>query len=130
MISVEICNEGPRVVIVTRRGDRIGTDRKNERKKMEQWVKTLVGPIPAFDPQQEKETYQREKKELIIMNWGASTSVTPPKEYRSMLENPTGKVSTLIELLRNCVEIIKYEVAMSKLYDTQECLYNGLIVAY
>jgi hypothetical protein len=35
----------------------------------------------------------------------------------TMPENPTGKLSTLTKLLRNCVEIIKVEVALSTLYD-------------
>jgi hypothetical protein len=51
------------------------------------------------------------------MDWGASTSTTPHEEDREMPENPTGKVSTLTKLLINCVEIIKDEVVMSKLYD-------------
>jgi hypothetical protein len=63
--------------------------------KMEQWVRKSAGPIPAFDPQQEKETYQRERKEVLGMDWGASTSATHHEEDHTMPEKPTGKVSTL-----------------------------------
>jgi hypothetical protein len=95
MISTERCNEGPRVVAITRGGSRTGTDKTIEGKQMEQWVRKSAGPIPTFDPQQEKETYQRERKEIIGMDWGTLTSVAPHEEDRAMLENPTGKVSTL-----------------------------------
>jgi hypothetical protein len=33
--------------------------------------------MPTFDPQQEKETYQRERKEVLGQDWGASTSSVP-----------------------------------------------------
>jgi hypothetical protein len=49
-ISVERHNEGPRVAVVTHGGDRTWDDMMNEGKKNEQWVRKLVGPIPAFDP--------------------------------------------------------------------------------
>jgi hypothetical protein len=62
MISDERCNEGPIVVIVMHGGVRTWSDKTNEGKHTKQWVRNSVGPIPAFDPQQEKETYQRERK--------------------------------------------------------------------
>jgi hypothetical protein len=40
-----------------RGGARTGVDVMNGGKKDEQWVRKLKGPIPTFDPQQEKETY-------------------------------------------------------------------------
>jgi hypothetical protein len=95
MISTERCNKGPRVAILMHEGDRIGTDRTNEGNKNEQWVIMSVGPMPSFDPQQEKETYQREMKEVLREDWGASTSMTPHEEYRAMPEKPMGKVSML-----------------------------------
>jgi hypothetical protein len=62
MISTEIHNEVPIVVIFTCGRDRTWTDRTDEGMKTEQWVRNSKGPIPAFDPQQEKETYQKERK--------------------------------------------------------------------
>jgi hypothetical protein len=117
MILVERCNEGANVAIVTHGGARIGNDMTDEGKQTKQWVRNLVGPILTFDPQQEKETYQRERKEVLRTDWGASTSTTPHEEDHAMRENPTGKVSTLTKFLRNCVELIKDEVMLSTLYD-------------
>jgi hypothetical protein len=34
----------------------------NGGKKTEQWVRKSAGPMPTFDPQQERETYQKERK--------------------------------------------------------------------
>jgi hypothetical protein len=61
-ISTERCNEGPRIVVVMCGGARTGVDMMNEGKQTEQWVRKSAGPMPTFDPQQEKETYQRERK--------------------------------------------------------------------
>jgi hypothetical protein len=58
MISVEKCSEGPKIAIVTRGGARTGTDMETQGNQMEQWVRKSVGPMPTFNPQQEKETYQ------------------------------------------------------------------------
>jgi hypothetical protein len=33
--------------------------------------------MPKFDPQQEKETYQRARKKIHGQDWGASTSFAP-----------------------------------------------------
>jgi hypothetical protein len=68
----------------------------NEGKQTEQWVRKSVEPMPTFHPQQEKETYQRERKEVLgVQDWGASTSSAPRIEDRVMPEKPIGKVSTL-----------------------------------
>jgi hypothetical protein len=117
MISSKIYNEGPRLSVVTHRGSRTGIDREDEGKKIEQWVRKSAGPILAFDPQQEKETYHRERKEVLIMDWEESTSVTPHEEDHAILENPTGKVNMLTYFLINCVEIIKDGVVLRTLYD-------------
>jgi hypothetical protein len=34
----------------------------NGRKEVEQWVRKSAGPMPTFDPYQENEMYQRERK--------------------------------------------------------------------
>jgi hypothetical protein len=46
-------------------GARTGVDAMNGGKQVEQWVRKSTGPMPTFDPQQEKETYQRERKEIL-----------------------------------------------------------------
>jgi len=57
--------EGPRITIVRCKGARIGADVANEGNKFEQWVRNSTGPMPMFDPHQEKETCQREIKEVL-----------------------------------------------------------------
>jgi hypothetical protein len=37
----------------------------SEGKKTEKWVRKLEGPMPNFDPQKEKDMYQRERKEVL-----------------------------------------------------------------
>jgi hypothetical protein len=76
-ISAEKHNEGPRIAVVMHGGDRTGADVMNGGKQDEQWVRNSVGPMPMFDPQQEKETYQRERKEVLGQDWGTSTSSVP-----------------------------------------------------
>jgi len=49
----------------------------NEVKHMEQWVRNSVKPMLTFDPQQEKDTYQRVRKEVLGQDWGSSTSSMP-----------------------------------------------------
>jgi hypothetical protein len=58
-ISTEERNGGPRIVVVMHGRDRTGDYMTNGGKQVEQWVRKLVGPMPTFDPQQEKETYHR-----------------------------------------------------------------------
>jgi hypothetical protein len=51
------------------------------------------------------------------VDWGASTLVTPHVEDFATPEKLTGKVNTLTEFLRSYVEIMKYDIALSTLYD-------------
>jgi hypothetical protein len=74
---VEKCNEGPRIAVVTRGGARMGDNVKNGGKQDEKSVRNSVGSMQTSDPQQEKNTYQREKKEVLEQYWGASTSSVP-----------------------------------------------------
>jgi hypothetical protein len=73
----------------------------NGGKQVEKWVRKSIGPMPTFDPQQEKEMYQRERKEILGPDWVASTSSVPHVCDRTMPEKPLGKVSTLREFLRS-----------------------------
>jgi hypothetical protein len=51
------------------RGDRTWDDVTNGGNKDEQWVRKLIGPMLAFDPQRENETYQREIKKVLGKDW-------------------------------------------------------------
>jgi hypothetical protein len=73
--------------------------------------------MPTFDPQQEKETYQRARKEILGLDWAASTSCAPLVCDRTMPEKPLGKVSTLREFLRSCIELMKDEIALNALCE-------------
>jgi hypothetical protein len=116
-ISAEKCSEGPRIVVVMREGDRTRVDMMNEGNQTKKWVRKSANPMPDFDPRKEKETYQRERKELLRRDWGGSMSFVPHVGEHVVPENPIGKVSTLIKFLRICVELMKYETMLSTLYD-------------
>ena len=61
-ISVEKRDEGPKITTFMHGGDRKGVEKGVQ---MEQWVRKLEGPMPTFDPQQEENTYQRKRKEIL-----------------------------------------------------------------
>jgi hypothetical protein len=67
----------------------------NGGKQADQWVRKSTGPMPTFDPQQENETYQRERKEILGQYWGALTSSMPHVRDHVVPKKPNGKVSTL-----------------------------------
>jgi hypothetical protein len=73
-ISPQMCNEGPRIEVVTRGGTRTWVDAINGGKQAEQWVKKLAITMPIFGPQQEKDMYRRERKEILGPDWETSTS--------------------------------------------------------
>jgi hypothetical protein len=116
-ISSEECNEGPRIVVVTCIGARTGADMMNGGKQSKQWVRNSVGPMPTFDPQQEKETYNMERKEILGQDWGSSTSSTTHVRYHDVPKKSNGKVSTLKKFFRSCIEIMKDETALKTLYE-------------
>jgi len=37
----------------------------NQGNNTEQWVRKSTGPMPNFDPRQERETYQKVRKEVL-----------------------------------------------------------------
>jgi hypothetical protein len=43
-MSAEKCNEGPRIVVVTREGARTGADMMTGGKQTKQWVRKSTGP--------------------------------------------------------------------------------------
>jgi len=89
----------------------------NGGKSTEQGVRKSTGPIPTFYPQQEQNTYQRERKEVLGEDLGASTSSMPQVNDCVVLESLIGKVSTLRELLRSCTEIMKDETVLNAIYE-------------
>jgi hypothetical protein len=120
-ISVEKCDEGPRITVVMCGGARTGADVMNKGMQIEQWVRKSTGPMPTFDPQQEKETYQQTRKEILGPDWIASTSSAPPvvdmpSVYdRTIPERPLQQVSTLKEFLKICLELMKDETVLNAL---------------
>jgi hypothetical protein len=116
-ISSKKCNEGPRITVVTRGGARTRVDMMNGGKQTKQWVRKSTGTMPTFDPQQEKETYHREIKEVLGQDWGSSTSSAPHVGDCVVSKKLIGRVSTLTKFLRSCVELMKDKIVMSTLYD-------------
>jgi len=117
MISVEICSEGPKIVVVTCGGARTGVDMATQGNQVKQWVRKSEGPMPTFDPQQEKETCHSARKEILGPHGGASTSSLPHIEDPAVPENSSAQVSTLTKFLKSCVELIKDRTALSMLYN-------------
>jgi hypothetical protein len=64
-MSAEKRNEGPRITVVICGGAMTEDDMMNEGKYIEQRVRNSVRNMTTFDPQQEKETYQRAGKEVL-----------------------------------------------------------------
>jgi hypothetical protein len=64
-ILAEIRDKGPKIVVVTCGGIKTRTDATNKGKQVEKWKKKSEAPTRAFDPQEEKETYKQERKELM-----------------------------------------------------------------
>jgi len=102
-ISDEKCNEGPRIVVVMCGGTRIVDYAINGRKQDEQWVNKYAGPIPKFDAQPEKETYRRERKQILGLDWATSKSSMPHVCDCTMREKTLGKLSNLRELHRSSI---------------------------
>jgi hypothetical protein len=50
-----------------------------------QWVRKEIEPLPLFDPRKEKETYQKERKELVGLECITSTSSVPPLYDRPLV---------------------------------------------
>jgi hypothetical protein len=115
-ISAEERNEGPRITIVTCGGARVGSNMMNGGKQAKYWVRKSTRPMLSFDPQKEKERYQRERKYVLGHDWGASTSSVPHVDH-TVPEKPNGKVITITKFLRSCVGIIKDEIVLITLYD-------------
>jgi hypothetical protein len=76
----------------------------------------------TFDPQQEKETYQYKRNEILGMHWIESTSfetpvVDMPLIYdHTTLERPLEKESTLKDFMISCLELMKDETTWNELH--------------
>jgi hypothetical protein len=78
------------------RGTRTRDDATNGGNKDEHWVRKLARTMPTFDPEKEKEAYQREIRPVLGQYWGASTSSTPHIEDHARPYKPLGEVIPLI----------------------------------
>jgi hypothetical protein len=86
-------------------------------KKVEQWGTKSIRPMSKFKPQQEKETYQRSKKEILGPDWLASTSSMFLVCDHTMPEKPLEKVINLRDFMRIGIELMKCETKMNSLCD-------------
>jgi hypothetical protein len=90
-------------------------------KGIEQWIRKAVDPMPTFNPQKEKETYQQARKEILGPDWIASTSNVPPvydmpSVYdHTIPERSVEKVNTLKYFLKSCLELMKDETTLNAL---------------
>jgi hypothetical protein len=50
--------------------------RQKKGKGIKKWIRKVVEPMPTFNPQKEKETYQQARKEILGLDWIASMSKT------------------------------------------------------
>lgn len=116
MISVEKRSEGPKIAIVTRGGARTGVDIATQGNQTKQYVRKSTGPMPAFNPQREKETYQSTQKKILEPHGKASTSSLPHPKDPTVPEKSSAQVSTLIEFLKSCVELMRDRTVLSTLY--------------
>jgi hypothetical protein len=72
-----------------------------------------------FDPQQENETYQNTRKEILGPDWVASTSaalpvVGMPLVYERIIpEKSVEKVRNLRDFMRSCIELMKDEIVLN-----------------
>jgi hypothetical protein len=80
-------------------------------------VRKLARPMPTFDPQQENKTYHRQRKGILGSDWVASTSSPPHVCDCTIPDKMLGKVSTLREFLRSCVELMKDENELNELCE-------------
>jgi hypothetical protein len=62
MIVVEEHDDQPRITVVTCGGMRTRPDVTEKGKGVEQWIRKEVEPMPTFNPQKERETYQASKE--------------------------------------------------------------------
>jgi hypothetical protein len=71
----------------------------------------------TFDPQQQEDVYQRERKEILGLDWVASTTFVPPILDRTIPKKPLEKVGTLREFLRSCVELMKDGIVLNEVCE-------------
>jgi hypothetical protein len=61
-ISTKILDKGPKIVVVTHEGTKIGMDTINVNKSVEKLVKKSEAPTRSFDPKEDKKTYRKSRK--------------------------------------------------------------------
>ena len=112
IISVER-RPAPAINIVTRSGATTHIQTKEEQPD-EAWVRTALVKVPAFDIEQEKETFRESKKDFM----DSSTSVVPAQPHQQQSpphEASTDKVSTLSSFLQSCLKLLRNQNALSEL---------------
>jgi hypothetical protein len=117
MISVERSSDEPKITVVTRGGALTGIDMATQANQTEPWVRKSAGPMSTFNPQQEKETYESARKEMLEPHGEASTSSLPHIEDPMVPKKSSVQVSTLTELLKSCLELMKDRTAIIILYN-------------
>jgi hypothetical protein len=78
MIVAEAHDEKPKITTVTCGGTRTRVGATNQGNRIHQWVSKATKPLPFFYPRKDKENYQQEIKELVGVEWIASTLTAPP----------------------------------------------------
>jgi hypothetical protein len=147
MIPTEVHDEQPNVATITCGGTRTKVDATNQGNRIHQWARKSIEPMSLFDPAKEKDTYKKERKEVIGEKWIATTSIAPPLYNRSSVynmppvydhtdtERQFEKVRTLKSFLKSCLELMKDKTALSILrgmidhcvQDTEEVIVQQTI---
>jgi len=74
MIVEEGHDDRPRVVLVMQGGRIIGFNVTYQGIQTNQWVVKVAKPPLMFYPQNERDTYKKQRKDFLEIEWGASTS--------------------------------------------------------
>jgi hypothetical protein len=113
MIATEERDDRPRVAVVKCQGSRIGADVTEQGNHINQWVRKEKKPPLWFDPQKERDTYKKSRKDMIEIEWGASTLIAPPVSNMPptydhvIIEGPIDKESTWKICLKSFLKPIK-----------------------
>jgi hypothetical protein len=110
MIATKERDNQPRAEVVTSDRTRTEPDAMEKEKRVEKWIRKAVEPMPTFNPQKEKETYQQGRKEILVTDYIESTSKTYDmlSVYDHIIpERLVEKVNTLKEFPKSCLELMQ-----------------------
>jgi hypothetical protein len=74
MIVEEEHEDRPRVVLFMQGGRITGVNVTYQGIRTSQWVSKVAKPPLMFYPQNERDTYKKQRKDFLQIEWGASTS--------------------------------------------------------